>query len=71
MTADGLIRRLRKVARARGVPLEVQTRRGKGSHAVVYFGIRRTIVPLHKGKDLPKNTLRSILRALAVEADEL
>ncbi|MDQ2633763.1 MAG: hypothetical protein M3Y43_05930 [Pseudomonadota bacterium] len=44
MTREALLRELRKLARERGVPFQVTTGRGKGSHYRVKFGTRRTII---------------------------
>lgn len=44
MKREALIRELRKLARERGVNLEITKGRGKGSHYRVKFGNRRTII---------------------------
>ena len=68
MTRDELVRRLRRVARARGVAFDVDTGRGKGSHAVIRLGDRRAVVP--RG-ELKRGTLRGILRQLGVDEEAL
>ena len=70
MTGKGLIRSLRKRAKAGGRTFKVNRKRGKGSHAMVSFGERRSFVPLHGG-DLPPGTRRAILRQLGVRPEEL
>ena len=66
MNRDELVRRLRRVARARGMTFDLDTARGKGSHAVIRLGDRRTIVP--RG-ELKRGTLRGILKQLGVEEE--
>ena len=70
MTGKGLIRSLRRRAKADGRTFKVNRKRGKGSHAMVSFGERRSFVPLHGG-DLPAGTRRAILRQLGVRPEEL
>ena len=70
MTGKGLIRSLRRRAKADGRTFKVNRKRGKGSHAMVSFGERRSFVPLHGG-DLPPGTRRAILRQLGVRPEEL
>lgn len=45
MRGNELVRRLRRLARERGVAFELVTERGKGSHVRVHFGDRRTTLP--------------------------
>ncbi|WP_456337304.1 type II toxin-antitoxin system HicA family toxin [Fervidibacter sacchari] len=43
----------------------------KGSHATYrHTDGRRTIVPIHPGRDLPLGTLRKILRDIGLTPDE-
>ena len=70
MTGKGLIRSLRRRAKADGRTFNVNRKRGKGSHAMVSFGERRSFVPLHGG-ELPPGTRRAILRQLGVRPEEL
>ncbi len=45
--------------------------RQSGSHVVMKHDDGRwTTVPLHKGRDLPKGTLRQILRDTSLSVDE-
>jgi mRNA interferase HicA len=60
---DDFLRELRALARKKGLPLEVDTKQGKGSHIAVRLGGRRTIVP----QTLKKGTKRAILKQLGLE----
>jgi predicted RNA binding protein YcfA (HicA-like mRNA interferase family) len=71
MTRDELIRRLRRLARERGVEFAVESARGKGGHWMVQYGRTRQAVPQARGGDLPKGTLRSILRSYGLSAQDL
>lgn len=44
MTGNEFIRRVSKIGRERGVPVRVDAKRGKGSHIMIYFGVRKTVV---------------------------
>lgn len=68
MRADGLIGRLRRLARSRG--WTYVEREGRGSHVVVKIDGRQTSVPMHRG-DLPIGTYRGILRALGQTPDDM
>jgi predicted RNA binding protein YcfA (HicA-like mRNA interferase family) len=46
--------------------------RQSGSHAVVRYGDGRwTTVPMHRGRDLAKGTLRQIMQDTGVTVDDL
>lgn len=57
MTSSEIIRKLKKV----GFYFD---RQAKGSHEIWYNPVtrRRTVVPNHPGKEIPKGTLRAIIR---------
>lgn len=44
MTGAEFVRHVRQLARRRTVAFVVDTRRGRGSHRIAYFGTRRTTV---------------------------
>ncbi|HEX6010683.1 MAG TPA: type II toxin-antitoxin system HicA family toxin [Geminicoccaceae bacterium] len=68
MKPDEFLRRLRRLARRRG--LELSEEPGDGAHRKVRLGGRRTIVPMHK-RDLPIGTWRAILKQLGLKPDDL
>jgi mRNA interferase HicA len=71
MTRDELIRRLRRLARQRGVAFEVDRERGKGGHWVIRFGEAMQPVPQTHGRDLHKGTLHAVLRGLGLRLRDL
>ena len=68
MRADDLMRRLRRLASARG--WEIKERDGRGSHIVVTLNGRRSVVPMHRG-DIPTGTYRGVLKQLGLEPEDL
>jgi len=60
-----VIRKLRKAG-------FIFDRHAKGSHEIWYNPQthRRTVVPNHPGKDVPKGTLRAIIRQAGLTVDE-
>lgn len=71
MTRDELIRRLRRLARRRGVDFEVDREHGKGSHWMVRFGDVEQPVPQAGGGDLRPGTLHAILRNFGLKPRDL
>lgn len=70
MKGSELIRRVRRLGRQRGVPVEVQAERGKGSHRLLYFGNSRTVVPDPKA-ELKSGTLHAMLKQLGLTLRDL
>ena len=64
MTDREFLRRLRRYARRRGLAVELVPASGKGSHAGIWLGDRRTFMP--RG-ELRPGTLRSMLRDLDID----
>ena len=63
MKVNDLLRRLRKIAKERG--LEIIEREGNGSHLVVKLDGRSTSIPRHAG-DIKIGTYRGILKQLGL-----
>ena len=59
MNGNELLRRLGRLAKARGVEVTVDRRQGKGSHATLRFAGRKTTL-----KDLKKEIGPGLLRAM-------
>ena len=58
------IERVRNIGRARGVPVHVDTTRGRGSHVTLYYGQRFTVV-----KDRRKEIAPGLLSAMIGQLD--
>ncbi|EHK56928.1 hypothetical protein [Allomesorhizobium alhagi] len=64
MKREALIRELRKLAREQGKSFEVQKNSGKGSHYLVRFGGKRTII---KSGELRPGYVKLIRQQLGVD----
>ena len=56
MNSKQFIRSVNRLAAKRGIAVRIDAKRGKGSHAMVFFGGRATVLPQHKDK-IPNGTL--------------
>jgi mRNA interferase HicA len=70
MKGNEFIKRVRKLAKTRGVVCLVDEARGKGSHLTLYFGDNLTI--LRNPKDeLKTGTFHAMLKQLGITLDEI
>ncbi len=65
-----LIQRLKKLAQQRNQKCWVDHKRGKGSHATLYFGERFTIIRNPKD-ELKTGTLHAMLKQLGVDKNDI
>lgn len=70
MTAQEFLRRLRKLARKRGLDLIVNASRGKGDHSRLKLGDKVSYLPGMKG-EVRTGTLRAICRQLGIKEKDL
>ncbi len=70
MTGNELLRKVKRLGRRNGVPVEFVARRGKGSHGTLFYGSRFTILRSLKD-ELKKGTLHAILSQLGLREEEL
>ncbi len=70
MKGSEFIRRVRKLAKGRGIQARVGKKRGKGSHVTLYFGERFTIVRNPKD-ELKTGTLKAMLNQLGLKEDDI
>jgi mRNA interferase HicA len=63
MTGAAFIRRIRKIARERGVQIRFDSRHGKGSHGRLYYGNRK--------KEIGPGLLRKMLTDLDLKSDDI
>ncbi len=50
--------------------LGFQPKRKKGSHLILSKGKELVIVPIHKGRDIPKGTLKKIIKQTGLNKKE-
>jgi predicted RNA binding protein YcfA (HicA-like mRNA interferase family) len=70
MTGNELLRRLRRLGQQRGVEVRLDELKGKGSHAALYYGSRRTTLK-DRRKEIGPGLLRSMLRQLGLAPRDL
>lgn len=70
MTAQELIRRLRKLARKQGKIFRMDSARGKGDHAKVFLDANSSLLPGKRG-ELPTGTFKSICKDLGIKPEDL
>jgi mRNA interferase HicA len=70
MTGSEFIRRLRRLARKRGLRVVLDEAAGKGDHATLYLDGRRTIVPDMRS-DIPRGTFHNMCRKLGINPRDL
>lgn len=69
VTGRELLRRLRRLARQRGVVFAVDASRGKGDHVTIWLGPRFTI--LGDRGELKTGTLHGMLKQLGLRLNDL
>jgi len=65
-----LVKRLKALGKSRGVNMKLVKERGKGSHATLYYGDKRAIIPNLKD-ELKSGTLAAILKQLGLKLSDL
>ena len=70
MKGSEFVRRIRKLARKRGVTVDFITARGKGSHGTLYFDGQFTVVRDLKD-ELKTGTFHAMLQQLGLTPDDL
>jgi hypothetical protein len=70
VNGNELLKRLRRLARDRNLPLKLVRERGKGSHATLYFGTRFTILKDRK-KEIGPGLLLKLLRDLGLRKSDI
>ena len=65
MKGRQFIERVVEVGRQRGVAVRIEMKRGKGSHLMLHYGDRKTIVK-DRRKELGRGLLAAMLRQLSL-----
>ena len=69
VTGREFIERVNRLGRERGVEVAVDAERGKGSHILLYYGIRVTVVKDLR-KELSPGLLSSMIRQLGLQRND-
>ena len=64
------LKRIMTIGRERGVPVELVKRRGKGSHATLFFGDKYTVLK-DRRKEIGEGLLNRMLKDLGLTKDDL
>jgi mRNA interferase HicA len=70
MKGSEFLRRVKRFADERGIPVRFIAKRGKGSHGTLYFGNASTIVQDLK-KELPPGTLHAMLKQIGLTMKDM
>lgn len=70
MRGNEFIRRVKQIARERGLVCHVNERRGKGSHVTLYYGSRFTVVRSPKD-EIKTGTFHAMLKQLGITLDDI
>ena len=70
MKGSEFIKKVKKLAKEKGIKSRVDKKRGKGSHVTLYFGQRFTIVRNPKD-ELKTGTFKAMLAQLGIKENEL
>lgn len=63
------IDRVSELGTVRGIPVYLNTKRGKGSHVTHYYGSRKTVVK-DRRKELPPGLLSAMIRQLGLDRSD-
>lgn len=70
MRGAEFLRKIKALGDRRGVPVRLVMKRGKGSHATLYYGAARTILQDLK-RELPVRTAHAMLSHLGISRKDL
>jgi mRNA interferase HicA len=70
MKGSEFLKKIRDLGRRKDTSVRLESKRGKASHATLYYGSKRTVIQELK-KELPKGTLHAMLDQLGISLKEL
>ena len=63
------VKRVAELGRERQVPVRLDAKRGKGSHSILYYAERKTVVK-DQNKDIGSGLLSAMIRQLDLDPDD-
>ena len=69
MTGNEFIKRVKRLAKVKGLRVSIDKSRGKGSHITLYYGEKFTVVRNLKD-ELKTGTTKAMLKQLGIKEDE-
>lgn len=70
MKGKQFIDKIIEIGHARGIPVRLNAKRGKGSHVTLYYGSRKTIVKDCR-KEISPGLLSAMLHQLGLHRDDV
>ena len=70
MKGKQFIDKVFEIGHARGIPVRLDAKRGKGSHVTLYYGSRKTIVK-DRRKEISPGLLSAMLYQLGLHRDDV
>lgn len=70
MNGNEFLKKLRKIAREKGLPLELVKSHGKGSHATLYFADKKVTMKDLK-KEIGPGLLKAMLEKIGLSKDDI
>ena len=71
MTGNELLRKLKRLARRKGMAFNFDPRPGKGGHGQIVFGDHTATLRSSRAKEIPSGTLRKMLSDLDIDPQDL
>jgi mRNA interferase HicA len=71
MNGNEFLRKLKRLARRKGLRFSFDASAGKGGHGEVAFGERSTVLRGGRQKEIPIAALRAMLRQLGIDPKDL
>ncbi len=69
MKGARFIARVVETGRDRGIEVRIDVKRGKGSHVMLYYGVRKSVVK-DRRKEIGAGLLLSMIRQLGLERSD-
>ncbi len=69
MTGRAFVKKVSEIGRQRGIPVRVDSKRGKGSHVTLYYGNRKTVMK-DRRKEIGAGLLTSMIRQLGLDRED-
>jgi mRNA interferase HicA len=70
MNGNELLKKLRQLGKQNNISVRFETKRGKGSHVTLYYGINKTILKYRK-KEIGPGLLSKMLTELGLDKNDI
>lgn len=70
MKCSEFLKKIKKLGRAQGVEVCLESRRGKGSHGTLFYGDKFTIIRILKD-ELKTGTYQAMLKQLGIDEKDM